>query len=221
MLLGGAAVALIVFLGWWFSPHQKTLRAMRAVERCCIADAPEGATVRVTGTLREGPRLLRAPLSGRACAGYWVQVQSRRSSGKSSHWVDIISERDTVDFVIDDGSGSARVHTAHVELAIVLDHHQRSGTFDDATSLQEGYLRSYGHKSTGMLGFNKTLRYREAVLEPGETVVVVGRARWEDDPELGAAQGPGYRQSAFEKRLVLEAPRSEPLRVSDDPRAHT
>lgn len=220
ILLGGAAAALILFSSWWFSAHQMTVRAMRKVERCSIAAAPHGAMVRVTGTLHEGAELLRAPLSGRSCVGYWVQVQVRRSANRSLHWANLIDQREAVDFVVEDGSGSAIVQTRDVELAIELDHHQTSGTFDDATPVEESFLRRHGHGSTGLFGFNKALRYREAVLEPGETVVVVGRARWEDDPAPGAVQGTGYRQGTRATRLVLEASRRMPLRISDDPKAH-
>ena len=66
-----------------------------------------------------------------------------------------------------------------------------------------------------LAGFNRTLRYREAVFEEGEEVAVLGRARWEMDPDP-KAEGSGYRGGA--KRLVIEAPETEgPLLASDDP----
>lgn len=216
-----ALVGAIVLGAWWLSPYQQTLRALRSVPRVSVSDATEGSLVRIVGTLRAGARTLEAPLSGRPCACFRVEVDVRVSTGKSSSWRNIIREEDGADFFVEDPSGRALVKGGTVEAAIVLDHHLKSGTFDDATPELEAYLARHGHKSTDFLGFNKAIRYREGVLEPGETVAVLGRARWEDDPEAGAAQpsSGGYRESARKKRLVLEPGELGPVRVSDDPGA--
>lgn len=213
-----ALVGAIVLGAWWLSPYQQTLRALRSVPRVSVSDATEGSLVRIVGTLRAGPRTLEAPLSGRLCACFRVEVDVRVSTGKSSSWRNIIREEDGADFVVEDPSGRALVKGGTVETAIVLDQHLKSGTFDDATPELEAYLARHGHKSTDFLGFNKAIRYREGVLEPGETVAVLGRARWEDDPEPGAVQpsSGGYRESARKKRLVLEPGELGPVRVSDD-----
>ncbi|UJR86322.1 E3 ubiquitin ligase family protein [Sandaracinus amylolyticus] len=212
------AVGAAALGAWWFSPYQQTLRAIRAAPLVRVADAPDGQLVRILGTLRAGTRTLDAPLSQLTCAAYRVEVDVRVSTGKSSSWRSLIRDRESVDFVVEDETGRAIVKALQLEPAIVLDHHQRSGTWNDATPELDAYLTRHGHKSTDFFGFNKGMRYQEGVLEPGETVAILGLARWEDDPHPGAARGgAGYRETARRKRLVIEPSALGPVRASDDP----
>ena len=59
----------------------------------------------------------------------------------------------------------------------------------------------------------QSLVFREGVLEDGERVVVVGRARYEDDAE-GLIASEGYRAQSRRKRLVIES-HADPVRASD------
>lgn len=221
MILVLAGVGALIFGTWWFSPYQRTLRALRGVPRVSISEAVEGSLVRIVGTLRAGPRTLHAPLSGRGCACFRVEVDQRVSHGKRSRWRSLIRAENSVDFVVEDATGRAIVKGGFIETAIVLDHHQRSGTFNNTTPELDAFLARHGHASTSFFGFNKRLRYREGVLEPGEIVALVGRARWEDDPEPGAIKhsSGNYRETARRKRLVLEPGTLGPVRASDDPSA--
>ncbi len=73
-------------------------------------------------------------------------------------------------------------------------------------------LQSYGKDSTNLLGLNKSIRYREGALEAGELVAVLGRGRWQPDPDPN--QKGGYRDRAM--RLLIEAGEDE-LLISDQP----
>ena len=70
---------------------------------------------------------------------------------------------------------------------------------DDATA-------KHGMKSKSLLGFNKSLRYKEGVLEAGEEVSVCGQGTWEREPSSG--QG--------DKLLVIRGTYDARLLVSDD-----
>ena len=79
------------------------------------------------------------------------------------------------------------------------------------------YLARHGESSSGWI-FNKTLRFREGVLEEGETVAVVGQFFWEPDPEpMPGEMGGGYRDHPV--RLVVRAPKNRSIFLSDDPSA--
>jgi hypothetical protein len=56
------------------------------------------------------------------------------------------------------------------------------------------------------------MRYREGIVARGVEVAVLGRARWERDPE-----GAGGDYRAQPRRLVLEAPEGGELVVSTEP----
>ncbi len=213
----GIVVVVLGFMGIasYFSEGATTLRAMRAAPQVRIAGAKDGAKVRLVGRVAShGEERLAAPLSGRACVAFRVHVEERVRGRKSSHWRTMLDEREAVDFVLEDKSGRAIVCARGGKLLIDLDHRQGSGTFHDATPALESYLAQHGQQSTGMLGFNKQLRYREGALEIGETVAVVGVARWEDDP--GAASEPvGFRDASRKKRLVIEPGPDGALYASD------
>lgn len=218
LLAVGVGAGALGLGSWYFSPRQRALRAIRSVPVVLVSEAVEGSIVRIVGALRPLAPLLTAPLSGRACAHYDVIVEEQVRSGKSSHWRTIAHEHASRDFVVEDTSGRAIVQTAHFEATVELDHHQRSGFLNDASPELEALLARHGRSTTGLFGMNRTIRYREGVLEPGEEVAALGRARWEDDPEPGAANVPrgGYRDSGRRQRLVIERSELGPVRASDD-----
>jgi hypothetical protein len=223
LVLGGFTLfGLIAWSGWYYSEHQQRLRELGQVDPTRIADAKDGEMVRIVGVLRALPRaegLLRAPLSGREGAHWDVRVLEYVSRGKSGSYVERFRESASQPFLLEDESGRAIVETAKFQCAIVRDQNLRSGTFQDATPEMEAMLGRHGYTSTNMLGLNRGFRYEEGVLEPGERVTVLGRARWEDDPDDvdAARERGGYRGTAQKRRLVIEAS-SRPVRASDDPK---
>jgi hypothetical protein len=197
-------VLIFIFVAWYFSKDARIKRALRKAPIMKVGDFTDGAVGRITGKVRMLEEF-KAPISGRLCAHFQAKVQQRRQSGKSSHWRTIIEESDMVDFVVEDESGRAMVEAAGAEVAVVKDAHFRSGTFNDATPELEAFLQRHGKSSTGLFGFNKTLRYTEGIIEEGEEVAVYGRGRWEKPA------GGGSRQ------LVIGAPPEGNVLISDDP----
>lgn len=106
--------------------------------------------------------------------------------------------------VDDDGGGRAIIETGQSQFAVVRDANARSGTFHDATPELEQLLQSRGESSTGFLGLNKTLRYREGVIEEGERVAVLGRGRW-------------IKDASGKRQLVISKPAQTMVLVSDHP----
>ncbi|MBX3274002.1 MAG: hypothetical protein KF729_27300 [Sandaracinaceae bacterium] len=208
------AIALGTFLAWYFSADQRLKRRMRATPQRAIADVVEGERVRIVGRVR-GDATIAAPLSGRPCVYYRVVVEEQRRRGKSSYWATLVDEERGVEFLVEDGAGVARVPVGHVQAVLEGDARGNSGFLRDPTPELEAFLAARGHATTGWV-FNKTIRYREGVAEPGERVAVVGTGRWERDPEASAKAGEGYREATMPKRLVLEAPSDGPLLLSDE-----
>jgi hypothetical protein len=61
---------------------------------------------------------------------------------------------------------------------LVEDKKTSSGTFNDSTPEFESLLKQYNIELLNFLGFNKSLRYREGVIEIGEKITVAGIAKW-------------------------------------------
>lgn len=209
-----AAIGGSYLIFYYFSKAARTRRALRSTERTLVADAIEGTLVKIAGRVKFVGESMEAPLSGRPCAVWEVVIEENRSSGQSSHWKTIISDYEAQHFVVEDESGKALVKPVVPQLALEQDARYRSGTFNDAPPELERFLSSRGHSSTGILGFNKSMRYREGVVEEGEQVAVYGVCRWEHDP-APTTGGAGYRDAP--RRLVIESPSESPLLISDAP----
>lgn len=210
-----AAVAVAVAVGsWWFSTDQVARRAMRGVPLRSIRDVAAGERVRIVGKA-SGDASIPAPLSGRSCFYWRVTVQELRRHGRNSRWETIIDEQEGVDFTVRDATGSALILTSHAQCVLDKDVHYSSGFLKDADPVLEQFLAQRGHSSGGVV-FNKSMRYHEGVVEPGETVAVVGIGRWERDPTEPARAGGGYREGAMPMRLVLDPPDDGPLLLSDE-----
>lgn len=194
-----------------FSADNRARGELSSARRRAIADVSDGERVRIVGRAVTA-QTVRAPLSGRACA-YW-RVLVEEDSGESG-WGTVIDHAEGVDFHVEDGTGRARVDTSKVKAILIRDHTRESGFGKDATPELEAFLASHGRTSAGWL-FNKTLRYREGIVEAGETVAVAGFARWEPDPER-APSATGYREVAPARRVVIEGGGQGHVLISDEP----
>lgn len=203
IVLIGAVLLVALAVSYWFSHDATTRRMLKEAPVRKIAELQEGMVVRVTGRLRPAGDLIQAPLSARHCAYYEVRVEERRSTGKSSSWHDVIREVQAHDFEVEDGTGVALVRMDECRVAVTKDTHTRSGTFDDATEAERALLERNGQESTGLIGFNRALRYTEGALEPGEEVTVLGQVTVDTDRDGS--------------RRVTIGPRPDrPVLVSDD-----
>ena len=125
---------------------------------------------------------LIAPLSGRQCVFYTIKIEKRVSTGKSSHWKTVIKEEkvqaffinNNGDFVIVRPTQSPKNYVSY----LVEDKKTSSGTFNYPTPEFESLLRKYNIEPLNFLGFNKSLRYREGIIEIGEQITVAGIAKW-------------------------------------------
>jgi hypothetical protein len=215
VLLIAIIVIAVVAAAVFFNEEARIKRALRKTPRASIAQVADGADAKITGTVEIVGDSLAAPLTGRRCVYFEVTVEEYRSSGKSGSWRTIIREKQGVPFRVRDATGKAMVNLGAARMAVVKDAHFRSGTFNDATPELEAFLERYGKKSTGFLGFNRKLRYKEGALEAGEEVAVAGRGMWEPDPDPEPGAAGGYRDAP--RRLVMTGGRNLPLLVSDDP----
>lgn len=212
------AFGIFIFFGFYFSKDARARRALQAQERTPIDKVQEGAVVKIGGRVVHGEETVVAPLTGRVCACWEVIVQEYRSSGNSGSWREIIREQEARPFYLEDETGRALVRDSYPEFVLDKDGKFESGTWNDATEDLEAFLAEHGHESTGFLGFNKSIRYFEGVLEEGESAAVMGKALREIDTSglVGGSGGGGggYRQSPT--IVVIEANDEGKLLVSDN-----
>ncbi len=207
-----AVVAAIGGASWYFTGrHQRRIKkAIRNAPLVPIREASEGATIRITGTLFEGERLLTAPLSGRPCCAWHLRVIENQ--GKTSR--EVVNLHESVDFLIEDATGRASVNGVALNFVAEADSQGSSGMMSAMFSGEshhklKAFLEARGIPVTSM-GLPRSFRYWEGVLEPGERASVVGRATWLRDPSKAA----GYRTDG--RFLRIEASDDGQVLATDD-----
>lgn len=156
-----------------------------------IVQAPGNGLVEIKGRILPSEHgVVQTPFSGRHAVWTRITVQELRSSGRNSYWHTLLTEADGRMFMVDDGSGQvARILPAGAN--VMLDKHNiaSSGTFNDAQPHLEAFLMSRGLKSTSWLGLNKSMRYEEELLAPGDPIYALGPSRRDAGPPVND----GYR----------------------------
>jgi len=207
----GLIISSIIFVRFYFTQKAVVKRKLKKAAGVKISSFLSGEIAKVAGSVEFVGQPLIAPLSGRRCAYYYVLVEQLISTGKNSYWEEMIEEEIGGTFVIRDGRYRGYIDkSSTLKTYLVQDCVYRSGTLNDATEALENYLRNKGMKSVNMLGLNKTLRYKEGVLEEGESVAVMGRGEWKSSKEVSLLE-------SFGKILVLSSTAEEPIYLSDDP----
>ncbi len=201
---------IIAFFVTYYSRKAVVKRKLKKAVDKKISDFVSGDIAKIVGKVEIVGSPLVAPLSGRLCGYYYVYIEQRVSSGKGSHWQKLIEEEKAGSFVVRDGRYCAYINSSNVKSYLVQDRVYNSGFMEDATEVFEKYLNEHGQKSEGFFGMNKTLRYREGVLEPGELIAAIGRGEWKTAGQLGL-------EGDFDRVLVISSTETEPVYLSDDP----
>lgn len=210
IVLIALAVVIAIFCGFYFSKKAIVKRALKKTPYKRIHEFTPGEKGKVIGKIVYAGQVLQAPLSKRHCVSYHVEVQEHRRHGKSSSWVTIVNDEKRGDIVVHDGMGYAFVEPQHIQAYLVQDANFSSGTFNDASPELIEYLRMHGQESTGLLGFNKQLRFKEGILEQNEMVAVVGVGMW------GSARGKNLNLTQ-DRVLIMNVDEKGKLYLSDDP----
>ena len=210
IIIATVFAVILIAVAFLFSEKAKVKRGLRRYPQTNIGSFPPGGLGSVKGKVVLHGQSLTAPLSGRACVYYRVIVEEHRSSGKSSHWHKIIDDVQSGTVLISDGSGYALINAKKSRSHIVSDANYRSGTFNDATPELENFLQQHNRQSTGLLNFNKSLRYKEGILEENELIAVGGKGEWKDAAALGF-------NLPVQRVLVITEAENAKLFLTDDP----
>jgi len=210
IVAGVLVTGAIVFLALYFSKKAVVRRKLKKAPARKIMNFVNGETARITGRVELTGEPLTAPLSGRRCAYFHVLVEQQVSTGKGAHWQKYIEEEVAGRFGIRDGKHCATIDCSQVKSYIVGDRKYSSGFMHDAEENLRRYLARHSKGSTNVLGWNKTLRYREGIIEEGETIAVLGKGEW-----VRADQG--QWSDDYGKVLMIRPSKGTPVYLTDDP----
>jgi hypothetical protein len=208
---GCAAKGFHAGVRWYMSPANQFRRQLRDKPRRSLAELPEGTAARIVGRAEALDDTLEAPLTGRRCLYYTAIVEV--SDGKD--WREIIREDRAVMFVLDDGSARAIIDPSASKVALEFDGNSDSGVLDNPNEREQAFLDAHATAGKRRI-FNRSLRYREAVIEVGETIAIFGAAVREPDP---AGKPEAAYRGAAPTRLLMTSSRKQPMIISDSPAA--
>jgi len=175
-------VGVIAFFGYYFSAKQVILRKLSKTPKKSIGGLKTNQFTKVSGKALHVKPPLIAPLSGRQCIFYSIEIDKKVSTGKSTRWKTIVKEEKIQEFFINTNGDFTIVRPTQSPRNfisyLVKDRKTSSGTFSDPIPEFESLLRRYNIEPTNFFGFNKTLRYKEGVVEIGEQITVAGIAKW-------------------------------------------
>jgi hypothetical protein len=202
--------ALIVFLAIFYSQKAIIKRKLKKAPTQKIGSFQNGNIAKVVGNIEIVGEPIIAPLSKRPCAFYTLKIEKQVSSGKSTHWKTIVEEENNTLFLIKDESDYALINDTHIKSYIVKDHNYKSGLLKEVPEELLTFLAERGENTKGFLGINKTYRYAEGILEPGEKVAVLGQGNWKDAQELKLPE-------EYYRVLEIKSTAELAVHLSDDP----
>lgn len=207
------AVIIAGSLAFYFSSKNRILREFKKSRKKSLNSIKKNEYAKVIGIAKPIKEPLTAPLSGRTCVYYHVTVEVKRDK----NWRKIIDHTESQDFFIATNREMAMVKTSDLDPAfkhihLVNDFNKNTGFRNDAPEKLEAYLKAHNKKSTSAFGFNKRMRYREAVIELNEPIAVKGMAEWQD---LNTPIN-GY---SYSKIITLTGTKKQKLLVTDEPKA--
>ncbi|MFI1744536.1 hypothetical protein [Thalassobellus sediminis] len=210
------AVAIIIFFAIYFRKKNIILRKLSKFKSKRISQFKNNELTKVSGKVLQVEDPFISPYSKRQCVAYIFEVKQKVSSGKNSRWKTLIKKEDIQDFFIEK-EGELVMVKPSIEISnyysyMVEDKSVSSGTFNDPSPEFKKVLNDFGIESETWLGFNKTLKYSERIIEIGETISVGGIAKWKvlNEPIEG------YHYS---KIAALESNEVQKLIITDLPEA--
>lgn len=206
-ILGGVLFVIGIIVTLTNLKNWKRRQRIIATPTSPIAHAPGNQLVEIKGRIVAGEQgVVQTPFSGRLAVWTRVTVQELRSTGKNSYWHTLHTEMDGRPFLIDDGSGQlARIMPQGANVMLDRVNIASSGTFNDAQPHLEAFLAMRGLKSTSWLGFNKSMRYEEELLAPGDPVYALGPSRRDPGPPVSD----GYRMVPGTQLVMFHGPSAD------------
>jgi hypothetical protein len=183
-LIAVLGVLAFIIYKWYNSEKVVIKRKFKKTQHKKIAEFSDGDVAKFTGIIESIDEPLISPLSHRKCTYYSVHIEQKVSSGKSSHWKTLIIKSSSTKFIIRGENACAYINGGRQKKHIVMDRKFSSGFMDDPELHLADYLKAHGHSSENFMGMNKTIRYKEGVLELGEKIAVLGKGEWKTPEEL-------------------------------------
>jgi len=162
--------------GWLV--HQRK-RLIESIPTSTIRSLALGL-VEISGQAQSEEGLLSTPFSGLPCVFYSYAVEEHVGSGKHARWETIAKGTSEQPFVVRDATEQVLVAPLGAELILPDERTYRNDWLGELPSTTIAGLNRLGISTERWIG-NKTLRCREAFIQPEEQVYVLGTAHEQQD----------------------------------------
>ncbi|MEM5869618.1 MAG: GIDE domain-containing protein [Candidatus Aenigmatarchaeota archaeon] len=141
-------------------------------------------------------RILKSPLTQTECVYYKYLIEELKKSEESSKWVIIKVGENGTYFYLQDETGSVLVDPKWAEIDLVATFTFESGPGKDPPESVKSFLEANNIRSKDFFGMNKTMRFREFCIRPGDKLYIIGTAG--DNPFVKE----GWAQSGVEDVMI-------------------
>ena len=185
----GAAIGAVMGVVWFFKGFKelKVKRTIQNIPTSKINTGAVGTDVEIKGNIiAEKDKLVSAPISGKQCALYHIEIQQERRRKNSTYWQTIDQFYSSEGFYVDDQSGATALvmvkGAAVKRKGKTQDYIIKSSSFDEMPGLlretltsNSSKLKKFKLKKTSWL-FSGKYRFEEWCFMPNEEVYVLGHA---------------------------------------------
>jgi len=134
--------------------------------------------VQINGKAKKYKDVLKSPLEDKDCFAYDYSVEKRsrrrgRNGRRRTKWRTIEQGDDSVDFILEDDSGTAYIHTEDAEK--LLDK-ETNYSMSNSSSIPSTVAQN-NNLSFDLMGFNfgQKLRLKEGTIQPDDEIFVIGK----------------------------------------------
>jgi hypothetical protein len=126
-------------------------------------------------------QILKSPFSRKDCVYYRYHIEELRSSGKNTQWVTVKKGEEIRYFYLKDETGMVLINPAKAKIDIPKDNvfDSKMGKDPPATALPFLYANQVSYEGF-LFKINKTMRYTEYFIAPGDKLFIIGTA--DDNP---------------------------------------
>jgi hypothetical protein len=146
--------------------------------------------VEVCGSVVLCEEKFKSPFTGKDCAYHMCTVENFMG-GSRARWFQVLYDEKRAPFYVRDDTGKILIDPDKAFIQISLKEEYESGPNEEPPARIIEYLKTNEMAHKGLLGRNKTMRFREYTIAEGDKVYVMGKAERdtdcrERDQEIGA-----------------------------------
>lgn len=208
-------IILIIFLVNHYSNKEVLIRKLKEIPSSSVNNLKTNQLTKITGKALHVNEPLIAPFSKRKCVFYRIKIEQKKHNGNTPTWVTVAKEEKIEPFFLNKNGEFVMVQPSqdlkNFKAHLVVDKKHSTNTFNGASPEFQKLLDRYNIKSKAFLGFNKSLRYSEAIVEIGEEITVAGIGKWKtlNEPIEGYT---------YSKIAALESNYNQQLLITDLPK---